>query len=180
VPAELSNYDAARSVVDSVVARAGQIDALVHLVGGFAGGQAVADTDDSTLNEMLDVNLKSAFYIFKAGLQHMRGRGAGRIIAIGSRAAVESNANAGAYSASKAALVALIRAIASENAESGITANIILPGTMDTPANRKAMPGADVKKWVQPDQVATLIVSLASDELSQVNGAAIPIYGRDI
>ena len=99
---------------------------------------------------------------------------------IGSRAATEQNANAGAYSASKAGLLALTRAIAGENASFGISANIIMPGTMDTPANRKAMPGADIKKWVQPDQVANLLVALASDELSQVTGAAIPVYGGDL
>ena len=101
-------------------------------------------------------------------------------MAIGSRAAAESNANVAVYSASKAALVALVRAIASENAEFGISANIVMPGTMDTPANRKAMPDADFAKWVHPSQVARLVVALASDELSQVSGAAIPIYGRDI
>lgn len=180
VPAELSNSDAARTVVGAVLDRAGRIDILVHLVGGFKGGQAVADTDDSLVEEMFEVNVKSAFYMAKAVLGHMRDRGAGRVIAIGSRAALESNRNVGAYSASKAALIALIRAIASENAKFGITANIILPGTMDTAANRRAMPNADYKKWVQLDQVATLIVSLASDELSQVTGASIPIYGRDI
>jgi NAD(P)-dependent dehydrogenase (short-subunit alcohol dehydrogenase family) len=74
----------------------------------------------------------------------------------------------------------LTRAIAAENVAFGISANIVMPGTMDTPMNRKAMPGADVTRWVQTEQVAHLLVSLASDGLSQVTGAAIPVYGRDL
>lgn len=179
-PAELTDSQAAQSVVDFVVGRAGRIDVLVHLVGGYAGGKSVADTDDSTLDEMLNMNLKSAFLIIRASLAQMRGQKSGHIITVGSRAAVEPAANAGAYSASKAALVALTRVIAKENAALGISANAILPGTMDTSANRKTMPKSDFSKWVKPSQVAQLILSLASDELSQVSGAAIPIYGSEL
>ena len=122
----------------------------------------------------------SSFFMAKAALRHMQKRKSGHVLMIGSRVATGPNANVGAYSASKAALLALTRAIAAENASLGISANIIMPGTMDTPANRKAMPGADTTKWVQTGQVANLIVALASDELSQVTGAAIPVYGRDL
>jgi NAD(P)-dependent dehydrogenase (short-subunit alcohol dehydrogenase family) len=87
---------------------------------------------------------------------------------------------AGAYSASKAALVALIRAVAAENSDKCISANIVLPGTMDTPANRAADPQADFARWVQPSQVAGLLVHLASPNGSQINGAAIPVYGREV
>jgi len=179
-PGDLSSSEAARRVVESVLARMGHIDTLVHLVGAFAGGKSISETGDTVLDQMLDVNLKSTFYIAKAVLPHMRIRKTGRIIAIGSRAAVEASPKAAAYSASKAATVALIRALAAEDAEAGISANILLPGTMDTPANRAAMPKADFTTWVRTEQVARLIVALASDDLSQVNGAAIPIYGRDI
>ena len=180
IPAELTSSAEAKTVVDAVISRSGHIDILAHLVGAFAGGSSVADTDDDVLEQMLTINLKSAFFIVKAVLGHMRSRKAGRVLLIGSRAATEQNANAGAYSASKAALLALTRAIAAENAPFGISANIVMPGTMDTPANQKAMPGADRSKWVQPGQVAHLLVMLASDELSQVSGAAIPVNGRDL
>jgi NAD(P)-dependent dehydrogenase (short-subunit alcohol dehydrogenase family) len=163
-----------------VVARFGRLDVLVHLVGGFAGGVSVADTDDSTLEQMLDLNLRSAFYMFKAVLPHMREQRSGRLIGVGSRAAVDGNAGAGAYSASKAALIAFIRAVATENKDRCISANVVLPGTMNTPANRAANPNADTSKWVEPAQVTNLIVCLASDDLAQVNGAAIPIYGREV
>ena len=107
----------------------------------------------------------------------MRSAKAGRIIAIGSRAAENPGPTVGAYSASKAALVSLIRTVALENKDAGITANTILPGTIDTPANRKAMPGADTTTWVQPASIASLIVWLASDAGKDVTGAAIPVYG---
>ena len=110
----------------------------------------------------------------------MRQAATGRIIAIGSRAAVEPQPGISAYSASKAALVSLIRTLALENKDRGITANVILPGTMDTPANRDAMPQADFSKWVDPRQVATLAAWLASDEASQVTGGVIPVYGAEL
>jgi NAD(P)-dependent dehydrogenase (short-subunit alcohol dehydrogenase family) len=180
MPAELSSGEAAQRLADGVVARLQRIDVLVHLVGGFAGGKSVAETDDATLDRMLDLNMRSAFLIARAVVPQMRSQGSGRILAIGSRAAVEPAALAGAYSASKAALVSLIRTLAAENKDKSITANVILPGTMDTPANRAADPGADFSTWVQPAQVAAMLLHLASDAASQVNGAVIPVYGHDV
>jgi NAD(P)-dependent dehydrogenase (short-subunit alcohol dehydrogenase family) len=180
IPAELSSSEAARSVASAVAIRFGRLDVLVHLVGGFAGGVPVGDTDESTFEQMLDLNLRSAFYMTKAVLPYMREQRKGRLIGVGSRAAVDGNAGAGAYSASKAALIAMMRAVAAENSDRCISANVVLPGTMNTPANRAASPGADTSRWVEPIQVANLIVGLASDELAQVNGAAIPIFGREV
>src|SRR5438067_3216340 len=179
IAGELSNSRNANKLVDAVIAKSGRIDGLVHLIGAFAGGQPVAGTDDATLDRMLDVNFRSAFYLIRAVLPHMRAQGSGRIIAIGSKAAAEPQAMAGAYAASKAALVSLIRTVARENSDKGIAANIVLPGTMDTPANRAAMPGADFSKWVQPAQVASLLVHLVSGDASNVSGAVIPIYGAE-
>jgi NAD(P)-dependent dehydrogenase (short-subunit alcohol dehydrogenase family) len=123
------------------------------------------------------MNLNSAFHMLRAVIPHMRKAGAGRIIAIGSRAAEDPGPTVGAYSASKAALVSLIRTVALENKDASITANVILPGTIDTPANRKAMPSADASTWVQPASIASLILWLAGDAGKDVNGAAIPVYG---
>jgi NAD(P)-dependent dehydrogenase (short-subunit alcohol dehydrogenase family) len=106
--------------------------------------------------------------------------GGGRIIAIGSRAAEDPGPKVGAYSASKAALVSLIRTVALENKQAGVTANLILPGTMDTPANRRDMPGADISQWVQPASVASLILWLAGEGGKDVTGAAIPVYGAGL
>jgi NAD(P)-dependent dehydrogenase (short-subunit alcohol dehydrogenase family) len=129
---------------------------------------------------MFDMNVNSAFYMLRAVLPHMRKAGSGRIIAIGSRAAEDPGPKVGAYSASKAALVSLIRTVALENKDASITANVILPGTIDTPANRKDMPGADTSTWVQPASIASLIVWLAGDAGEDVTGASIPVYGQGL
>jgi len=180
LPATLDSLDAARKAADTVIARFVRIDVLAHLVGGFAGGTTVADTDDATFQHMFEMNVNSAFHILRAVIPHMRKAGGGRIIAIGSRAAEDPGPTVGAYGASKAALVSLIRTTAAENKNAGITANVILPGTMDTPANRKAMPGADISQWVQPAFVASLIVWLAGDAGKDVTGDVIPVYGRGL
>jgi NAD(P)-dependent dehydrogenase (short-subunit alcohol dehydrogenase family) len=175
--ADLSSAEKAKTLVDGIVARFGRLDIVAHLVGGFAGGQTIAETDVTTFQRMLDLNLNSAFYVLRAVIPHMRRAGSGRIIAIGSRAAEDPGPGVGAYSASKAALVSLIQTVALENKDLAITANVLLPGTMDTPANRQAMPGADTSKWVQPASVASLIAWLASDAGKDVTGAVIPVYG---
>jgi NAD(P)-dependent dehydrogenase (short-subunit alcohol dehydrogenase family) len=180
LPAALTSLDAAKEAVDSVIARCQRIAVLAHLVGGFAGGQSVAETDDASWQRMFDMNLNTAFHILRAVIPEMRKAGGGRIIAIGSRASEDPGPRVGAYSASKAALVSLMKTVALENKDAGITANVILPGTMDTPANRKDMPGADVSTWVQPGSVAGLIVWLAGDAGKDVTGAAIPMYGRGL
>jgi NAD(P)-dependent dehydrogenase (short-subunit alcohol dehydrogenase family) len=176
----LDSLASSKKAVDSVISRFGAIDVLAHLVGGFAGGQTVAETDDATFQRMFDLNLNSTFHIVRAVLLHMRKAKSGRIIAIGSRAAESPGPGVGAYSASKAAVVSLIRTVALENKDAGITANVILPGTMDTPANRKAMPGADTSQWVQPASVASLILWLSGEGGKDVTGAAIPVYGAGL
>src|SRR5579864_6075922 len=138
LPAVISSLDAAKKAVDTVISRSGRIDVLAHTVGGFAGGQSIADTDDATFQRMFELNLNSVFHILRATIPALRQTGNGRIIAIGSRAALEPGPGVGAYSASKAAMVSLIKTVALENKDAGLTANVILPGTMDTPANRKS------------------------------------------
>jgi len=178
IPADLLQAAGAARAVETAAAIRNRIDVLVHVMGGFAGGQSVWETDDTTWERMLDMNFRSALYVVRAALPHMLRAGHGRVIAIGSRQAVEPGAMVGAYSASKAALVALIRSLALEVKDRGITANAILPGTIDTPANRAAMPTADPSPWVKPEAIASLALWLASDLAGDVNGAAIPIYGR--
>ena len=180
IAAEISTGEGARVLVDQVTARFGRLDVLAHTVGGFAGGQSTADTDDATFQRMFDLNLNSVFNILRAAIPVLRQTGDGRIVAIGSRAALEPGPGVGAYSASKAAMVSLIKTVALENKDAGLKANVILPGTMDTPANRKAMPNADFSKWVQPASVASLITWLAGEHGKDVNGAVIPVYGSDV
>lgn len=176
----LNSLDEAKMAAQTVLARFGKIDMLVHTVGGFAGGQPVAETDDATWQRMFDMNVNSTFHILRAVIPHMRAARSGRIVAIGSRAAESPGANVGAYSASKAAVVSLIRTVAIENKDLGITANVILPGTIDTSANRAAMPGADVSTWVKPESIASLILWLAGESGKDVSGAAIPVYGQGL
>ncbi|HEV2387622.1 MAG TPA: SDR family NAD(P)-dependent oxidoreductase [Candidatus Acidoferrales bacterium] len=175
--ADLSSVDSAEKAVEAVFARFQRIDVLAHLVGGFSGGKTIDETDEATWNQMFAANVTSAFHVFRAAVPLMRRTGGGRIIAIGARLAVEPAAKAGAYAASKAALVSLVRTLAAENKAAGITANVLLPGTMDTPANRQAMAGADFSRWVQPGSVASLVVWLGSEAGKDVSGAAIPVYG---
>lgn len=178
--AELASDPGARAMVEQVLTRFPRVDVLVHLVGGFAGGSRTEETTTAIFDQMFDLNVKSAFYVMSAVLPHMRQRNSGRILTISGRAGVEPAAGIGVYSASKAALISLTRTVALENADHGISANTILPGTMDTPANRAAMPAADISKWVRPEQVAGLLVYLASESSADVNGAAIPIYGSGL
>jgi NAD(P)-dependent dehydrogenase (short-subunit alcohol dehydrogenase family) len=166
---------------DAMVAQAlshGPIDALVHLLGGFGGGDPIAGTSDKTWDGMMTLNLRAAFCAMRAALKPMTAAKYGRIVAVGSRAAVEPIANYAAYSVSKAALVALVKSVAVETKDSGITANVVLPSTIDTPLNRQAMPQADCSKWVKPESIAKTLVYLASKESGDVSGAVIPVYGR--
>jgi NAD(P)-dependent dehydrogenase (short-subunit alcohol dehydrogenase family) len=179
VSADLTDEASVRQLVGSTIQRFQRIDALIHVMGGFAGGQPIHETSDATWDLMMNQNVRAAFYILRSVLPHMRKAGRGRIVAIAGRAAVEPAANISAYSASKAALVSLVRTAALENKELGITANAILPGTMNTEANRKSDPHADASRWVPPKAVADLAVYLASEAAAQITGAAIPVYGRE-
>jgi NAD(P)-dependent dehydrogenase (short-subunit alcohol dehydrogenase family) len=180
MPAELSSGAAALQLAGDAVARFQRIDGLVHVMGGFAGGTRVEETDDATMERMLDLNFRSAFFMLRAVLPYMRQQGKGSIAVVASRQGVEPGAMVGAYSASKAAVVALVRTVALENRDRAITANVVLPGAMDTPGNRANDPKADGSQWVQPAQVASLLVHLASDSGAGVTGAAIPVYGRQL
>jgi NAD(P)-dependent dehydrogenase (short-subunit alcohol dehydrogenase family) len=180
LPAEISTREAAKLLVNQVVAGCGTIDVLAHTVGGFAGGQSIVDTDDVTFQRMFDLNLTYLFHILRAAIPVLRETGNGRIIAIGSRAALEPGAGVGAYSASKAAMISLIKTVALENKDACLTANVILPATMDTPANRQAMPNQDFSRWIRPASVASLVTWLASEEGKDVNGAVLPVYGSDL
>ena len=180
LPVDFTKSAAVREAVETVVCRFGKLDVLVHVLGGFAGGKTVAETDDATWEQMRDLNLTSAFYVLRAAIPQLRKSGNGRIVAIGSLTAVELHAGLGAYVTFKSALATLVRTVALENKDAGLTANLILPGTMDTSANRKAMPAADPSKWVQPGAVADLALLLAEDRAAQVTGTAVPIEGTNV
>jgi NAD(P)-dependent dehydrogenase (short-subunit alcohol dehydrogenase family) len=179
VSANLVDRDEVASLVKRLAEQFRKIDILVHVMGGFAGRASVAETDDATWQKMMDMNLNAAFYVLRAVIPVMRQGEHGRIIAIGSRLAVQPAASVAAYAASKAALLSLVQTAALENKDKNIRANVILPGTMDTPANRAAMPKANFDKWVKTEHVADLVLLLAGEAGSEITGAAIPIYGSE-
>jgi NAD(P)-dependent dehydrogenase (short-subunit alcohol dehydrogenase family) len=179
-PADLADPAQARALADSVLAVHGRIDALVHLAGGFSGGASVHESDDTLWDQMFAINLRAALHAFRAVLPHMRAAKYGRIVAIASRAAVEPAPGIAAYSASKAALVSLVKTVALENRALGITANAILPGTIDTAANRQWGTPEEQAKWVSPERLAALAVFLVSDAAADITGAAIPAYGKGL
>jgi NAD(P)-dependent dehydrogenase (short-subunit alcohol dehydrogenase family) len=172
-PADLATGEAARKLTAKVVTECGRIDVLVHSMGGFAGGASVAETDDATMDSMLDLNFRSGFYMARAVIPQMRAQGAGRILVVASRQGAEPGAMVGAYSASKAAMIALVKTIALENKDAGIAANTVLPGGMATPGNAG-------KNLVPVEQVAALLAHLASAAAAQITGAAIPVYGTQL
>ena len=178
ISADLTRPDEAARAVQTVLSRFKRLDVLLHLAGGFEGGAPVAQTDDGVWTRMIDLNLNAAFYCARAALPAMIEARYGRIVTIGSKTAVEPVATLPAYGASKAALVALVRTIALEVKRSGVTANVVLPSVIDTPANRAANPGTDFSRWVTPESIARLLLCLASEAAADVNGAVVPIYGR--
>ena len=159
------------SSVRDALARVDEPYGLVHLAGGYAGG-SVSETDDATWQKMIGLNLTSSFNVIRETLARMRREQPGRIIAISSEATRTKFAGAAAYTISKTGLNALIELTAAELAGSGITANALLPGSLATPAMRKAMPDA---KLVPLERVAETIAFLLSDAAASINGALIPL-----
>ena len=172
--ADVTNESEVTRVVTDTVRQAGRIDGLINLVGAFAPGSAV-DTDAAKWQTMLSLNVTSAFLLSRAVIPHMTARRSGRVIHIAARAALEPFPGAAAYLVAKAALVSLIRVLALELGGAGVTVNGILPGTIDTPANRESMPQADRSTWVKPESIAQVLVWLMSDDTAAINGALIPV-----
>lgn len=154
-----------------------RVDILVNVVGGFAFSY-IKDTDEKTWDLMMRLNLKSAFLCSKYVLPRMIEQNYGKIINISSRPALKGSAGVGAYSASKAGVLNLTETIADEIKDYEINVNAVLPSTIDTPANRKDMPEADFSKWVKPEEIARVILFLASDDSKPISGAGIPVYGK--
>ena len=151
---------------------------VAALVGGWGGGRDVEDTDDVRFERMIDLNLRTAFYVARAAIPHLREADWGRIIMIGSRSAIEPPAGQAMYNMAKAGVIALARSIAQEVGDVGITCNAILPSLIDTPAFREAIPFADYVNWPTPGEIASVIDFLASKESGVMNGAMVPVYGN--
>jgi len=177
--ADVTSETEVRGMVEEVIRRHGRVDALLNLAGAYRGGADVAGTSEHDWDFLMQTNLKSAFLCSRAVLPVMVKTGSGRIINVAARPAVENKGRvkSGAYAVSKAGVAVLTATIAEEFRKSGITANCIVPGSIDTPENRAAMPGADHSKWAAPGDVAEVLVFLVSGASSVTSGAAIPVYG---
>ncbi|MBS0421760.1 MAG: SDR family NAD(P)-dependent oxidoreductase [Proteobacteria bacterium] len=174
---DLTQWAHAERAMQTIVGRYGRIDVLVNIAGGFRW-QTLADGDLAGWDQMYDINLKTAVTACKAALPCILKSGAGRIINVGAGAAAKAAAGMGAYAASKSGVLRLTESLAEEVKDRGVTVNAILPGTIDTPQNRKAMPKADPSKWVAAEAIADVVVFLASEGARAITGAAVPVAGR--
>ncbi len=165
------------NAVEEIQSRQGPIDALVHLVGAWSGGKPVQDHSLEDWNKMLELNLTSAFLCCRAVLPGMLERNRGRIVLVSSRVAHEGREGQVGYAASKMGVEILAETIAEETKSHNVIANVIAPSTVDTPANRAAMPDADTRRWVSADDVAASVAFLLSDAAGPLRGARLPVYG---
>jgi NAD(P)-dependent dehydrogenase (short-subunit alcohol dehydrogenase family) len=180
-PVEVDLFDpdaVGRAVAVGTADPAAPLRALVNLVGGFAAGGKVHETPVSEFERMLTLNLRPTYLVTAAALPRLVAAGGGTVVCVSSRAAHQPFAGAAGYVAGKAAVLAFAGAVAVEYASAGVRCNTVLPGMIDTPGNRAAMPTADRTGWVPPAEIAEVIHFLAGDSSAPVNGAAIPVHGR--
>jgi NAD(P)-dependent dehydrogenase (short-subunit alcohol dehydrogenase family) len=178
LPADVTDPDSVARLVDETVSRCGVPHVLVHLVGGWAGGEAVQDTAPETWERMQRLNLYSAFLCSRAVLPFMRNQNWGRIVFISARAARNGRKHQTAYAVAKAGVSILAEAIAEENADHDVTANVVAPSVLDTPANRDTLVHTDHSRLVPVEDVARMITFLASDEAGQLRGAWLSAFGQ--
>jgi NAD(P)-dependent dehydrogenase (short-subunit alcohol dehydrogenase family) len=174
---DLAEPGEVEGLVSGILGKFGRLDALLNTVGGWAGGKTVAETPLEEWQKMLDLNLRTAFLLSRAVLPSMLDAGWGRIVHTASRSAVEPRAKGAAYAVSKMGLITLTEVIAAEVKGTGVTANTVLPSTIDTPANRRMISKADPSKWVPPERIAATMHFLCSDAAASINGARLAIYG---
>ena len=177
VKADVTGDGEMERVVKDVIARFKRVDTLVNTVGGYMAG-AVEETSDKDFDRAMALNLKSAFLSSKAVIPAMRKAKRGTIVNVSSEAALLGEEESFLYSGSKAGINRLTESLARELKDSNVRVNCVMPRTMDTPANREAMPDADFSKWVTTDRVASLIRWLCSEDAEPISGAAIPVYGE--
>jgi 3-oxoacyl-[acyl-carrier protein] reductase len=173
---DLSDTAAAKKAIDAVASHFGRLDALINIAGGFAF-ETVAEGDPKTWQRMYALNVLTALNASRSALPHLAASRSARIVNIGDIGGLQAGAGMGAYAASKAGVHRLTEALAAEW-KGKITVNAVLPSIIDTPANRASMPKADFTKWVTPQELAEVILFLASDAASAVTGALIPVSGR--
>jgi NAD(P)-dependent dehydrogenase (short-subunit alcohol dehydrogenase family) len=175
VAADLLDPKAVAQAVKAGTERFGRIDVLCNLAGGFQMGDAVHETAPATWDTLFDLNVRTLVHTAAAVVPHMLAHGGGKIVNVGAFAAQRGLAQMGAYIAAKSAVVRLTESMAAELREQNINVNCVLPTILDTPENRSAMPSADPARWVAPEDLANVILFLASDNARAVHGAALPV-----
>lgn len=165
------------SLVEKIHNQVGSIDILVNTVGGFSTGEKVHELSDQMWNRMMKLNVYSFLSTTSAIVPDMIKKNHGKVVSIGAKSGLKGGASSGAYAAAKGALLRLMESMAAELKNNNIQVNAVLPSTIDTPENREDMPNADFSKWVTPEQVADVIVFLASPASDGITGAAVPVYG---
>ncbi|MCW2573674.1 MAG: uncharacterized protein JWO88_3732 [Frankiales bacterium] len=174
---DLLDADSVKAAVQRVTDDFGPVGVLCNIAGGFRMGEPVHETSDATWDFLLGLNAKSVLHAARAIVPAMLAAGRGSIVNIGAGAAARGGANMGAYSASKSAVARLTESMSAELREKGINVNCVLPTIIDTPENRKDMPGVDPGRWVAPADLAEVIVFLASPAARAVHGASVPVSG---
>jgi NAD(P)-dependent dehydrogenase (short-subunit alcohol dehydrogenase family) len=173
---DLTIAEEAHRAMVAIKAAQGRIDALINIAGGFRW-ETIESGDAATWDFLYALNVKTALNASKAALPFLLESGAGRIVNVGSGAAIKAAAGMGAYGASKAGVLRLTESLADELKNKGVTVNAVLPSIIDTPANRAEMPKAKFETWVAPLDLAAVILFLASDEARAVTGALVPVNG---
>lgn len=174
---DASDPRAIAKFVQETVDTFGNVNVLAALVGGWAGGRDVEETDDIRFDRMIDLNLRSAFNAVRTTIPHLKRQPWGRIILVGSRHAIETPAGQAAYNVAKAGVIALAKSAARELSDTNVTSNVLLPSVIDTEATRAALPYADYVNWPKPAEIASVIDFLASHRSAVIDGAAIPVWG---
>jgi NAD(P)-dependent dehydrogenase (short-subunit alcohol dehydrogenase family) len=175
---DMTDPKAVNAMASEAHQRFGRLDGLVNTVGGFRGGKPVHETDLEEWDFLYDLIVRTTLNGCRAVIPYMLQAQSGSIINIGSRNVFQGSPNYAAYSAAKTAVLRLTESLAGELKARGINVNCVLPGTIDTPQNREAMPKADFSAWVPPGDLASVIAFLLSDDARAVTGAAVPVYGR--
>ena len=175
---DLQDRSALARQLDQAFEQVGRFDVLCHLAGGFRMGEAVHETSADTWDFLMGLNAASLLNVAAAVVPRLLAQGSGKIVTVGAGGALKGAGQMGAYAASKSALMRLTESLSAELRDRGINVNCVLPSTLDTPANRAAMPDADAARWVTPQALADVVAFLASDAASAIHGAMIPVYGR--
>ena len=175
---DVTDEAAVGQLVNQIAGRYGRLDAMVNTVGGYAGGIKLWDLETKTLEQMFALNLRSGYALSRAAVIPMLKQGFGAIVNVAAKAAVDHGGGAAAYAASKAAALAMMDSLAADVKGTGVRVNSILPSIIDTEANRMAMPDADYATWPKPEDIAKVILFLASEDARVIHGAAIPVYGQ--